>query len=286
MSRESIVVDPSQETGSQSAAPTTPKQGAGDPLADLKLPTEGLDPTYAGKTVRDIITMHENAVRKIGEQGNEVGTWRKMVQELSSVVAQQQSNQTKAQEDAAASAPSPALTGEELLTNPTDAIGRAVGYELEKRIKPLEENLSQQTHQQAVEKLIADFPDLETTQNDPEFVEWVNKTQSRRQLADAVRGGDVSAARNLLEGWEEIQSYRKPAEPEPQKPEEPQRPPSGVEGARRVATESGNSSGSPAKPMLNGQDFIDMMIRNPDKYHSAEVQAQLREAAKEGRLKL
>jgi len=71
-----IVVEPSKpEDTAQAAVKDTSAQAPSDPLSALTVPAdlESVDAKYRGKSVKDVIEMHQHAERALGDQGREVG---------------------------------------------------------------------------------------------------------------------------------------------------------------------------------------------------------------------
>ena len=59
---------------------TEPEQGEpGEVIQESAEQEESLDPMYTGKNINDVIEMHQNASKKISEQGDELGQLRQMV---------------------------------------------------------------------------------------------------------------------------------------------------------------------------------------------------------------
>jgi hypothetical protein len=283
--RRSIVIDPEQEKAAEQAAADKGNEAPADPLA-IKLPDdiEGIDPTYRGKSIADIIEMHKNASSKIGEQANEIGIWRNLVSEYA------EGNRGAASEPKGTQAAEEPLelTTDQLLDNPADAISSVVERSIAKALEPITSQLNQTRATTEVEQLRRDYPEIEELGQSDDFREWAYASPERAKLADATAQGDTSSARYLLDSWRDRQSILEAVEKQNQERTQNQttsEKPTGIEGARQ-ATVEGGGSGAPTAPRLNAQEIINMINNDPQKYHSAEFQAELKQAAKEGRLSL
>ena len=286
---DSIVVDPQSPSPATSPEAAPQQQAPADLLASMIVPKdlEGIDPTYAGKSVRDIIEMQTNATKKIGEQANEIGVWRKLVADLQPTQAQHAS----AQEPTHSSEPVE-ITNEQLLDNPTEAISKVVKAAISDALAPIEDGLRTQSANTAWSDLQRDFPSFVETGNDPKFQEWVAGASSRQADAAAVQQGDAVAARRLLENFRDYQAVLATATPAAEggdttaAPTGESTPTSGVAAAQAAVTETGGQGGAPTTPAMKASDIVDMIINDPEKYRSESFQKELQEAAKAGRIAL
>lgn len=276
MSQESIVIEPSPQPGDKVVAPATTHEPTQKlKLDEIKLPVdESIDAKYRGKSAAELIEMHRNAESRIGTQGQELGVWRGLVADLSKTATRQAP--TEAQETALK------ISSDDLLTNPVEAISKVVERSLSKAIRPLEEARSLDQREAELAALNRDFPNFAQTDNDPEFAKWVNSANGRRADGVASMKGDTSAARRLLEAWNDRQELLKGAG----KPATDGGKPQGVEGAKSVVTESGGGGRSaPTGKIFNRAEVVQLIIDKPEIYQSDAYQAELLQAAKEGRIR-
>lgn len=274
---------PTTSTAGEPPVKVEPTAKPVDPLASLTVPSDldGVDPTYRGKSVRDIIEMHQNASRKIGENANEIGVWRKLVSQLSAAQASSPSAQVPAAKPVE-------ITNEELLGDPTKAISSVVQSAIKAELGPIKEQLGAQAVRTEFAELAREFPNMVEVGNDPKFQEWVSKSRTRSEDAEAVKGGDVRSARRLLESWGELQLARQAAAqtsatvtaPAPQTVSRS----TGIEAARKAVTETGGHGAAAAGETLSSADIVNMIINDPEKYRSTAYQEKLKAAAKEGRI--
>ncbi len=271
MSQEStILVEPLQQTATP---PPPPATQAKPTLTDIKLPNDdSIDPTYRGKSAAELIEMHKNAASRIGAQGQELGVWRNLVAELS----QTATRQAPSVEPKTA----PKVTSDALLTDPAKAISEVVRFELESALKPIKESRSLDQREAELQALNRDFPGYVQTGNDPDFQQWATGARGRGADARAAANGDLSAARRLLEAWEDRKSLTQTTQTtDTGKPQ-------GTAGARQATTEAGGSGRSQTTgEILNRAEIVQMIIDKPDVYASDAFQAKLLQAAKENRIR-
>ena len=300
MTRDSIVVEPLAAPVPGDYTPALPVispeslSGPGS-LQSLTVPNDAeVDDRYKGKTAAQLIEMHENATRKIGEQGAEIDTWRRLV-----------SDNTQRQVSAPATTPPetpPApleLSGDDLLTNPVNSISQVVDRSLKDALGPIEEKLALMAQRTEVQQLSQDYPDMASVGNDEGFQTWAVASPGRAADAGLAAQGDLTAARRLMEQWTDRQTLvdalkaqatdavndqqqltTAPLVTAPALPTKPQ----GIEGARQSTLERGGTGGAPPTEVLTADDIVKMIIENPEGYRSAAYQEKVQQAAKAGQI--
>lgn len=278
MSQEStIIVEPLQQ---QTVDPNanvvkTEPTAKPAPLDAIKVPDDDSIPaTYRGKSLKDVIEMHENAASRIGAQGAELGVWRGLVADLSKTATRQAPNVEPKT--------APKITSDALLTDPAKAISEVVRHELETALKPIKESRTLDQREAELAALNSDFPGYVQTGNDPDFQKWTTGARGRAADARSAAAGDLSAARRLLEAWEDRKSLTTTQTTQTVDTGKPQ----GATGARQATTEAGGSGRSQATgKIFNRAEVVQLIIDKPDVYASDAFQAELLQAAKEGRIR-
>ena len=224
---------------------------------------------YAGKTLEDVITMHQNVEKAFGKQGQEVGQQRQMIQQL--MEAQSQANQaTETMEE-------PVSFEDTFYDDPAKAVNSAIENHPE-IIKAREGNVKsvQQANLTQLELVHPDFMDVV---GDSNFQKWIGDSAIRTELfrkADATY--DYNAANELLGTWKQISMIGKTQEVK--KSEEVKR----KKALRQTSSEtrsSGDSVGG--KKMYRRSDLITLQRTNPSKY--ADLSDEIMQAYAEGRVK-
>lgn len=149
---------------------------------------------YTGKTVDDLIKMHQNAEKVISRQGQEVSQIRRLSDEILNL----KKPTTQATEERKP------VTVEALLNDPEKAIRDAVANSdvgkraenAEARVVALEAGITERDFVSKHKEFAADI-------NDPAFTTWVNKNPLRQALANRTAQKDFTAATNLWDLWEE-----------------------------------------------------------------------------------
>jgi len=145
---------------------------------------------YRGKTLEEVVQMHQEAEKALGQQGNEVGELRKVVDEY---IASQQP------------APQPSVEPEDELdyfTDPQAAVNKAI--ENHPKVRDAELSAAEYRKQAALSRLQEKHPDMQKILQDNAFAEWIRGSNIRTQLfVRADQQYDAEAADELFSLWKE-----------------------------------------------------------------------------------
>ena len=219
---------------------------------------------YQGKSVKDIVRMHQEAERAIGKQGSEVGELRRIVDDFvkaQTVTKQQQAPEVEDEVD--------------FFTDPDRAIARAI--EKHPKVRQAEELNVQMKRAEALANLKTAHPDFNEVVQDGSFAEWIGKSKVRQELfSRADRNFDFDAANELLSTWKE----RKQVVSQSEAVEKVQR----KQAVRSASTGATKGSGETAsKKTYRRADIIELMRTNPDRYE--QLAPEIMQAYAEGRVK-
>lgn len=219
---------------------------------------------YRGKSVKDIVRMHQEAERAIGKQGSEVGELRRIVDDFVRTQTVTQQQQAPVVEDEV-----------DFFTDPDKAIARAI--ERHPKVRQAEELNGQLKRAEALANLKAAHPDFTEVVQDGSFSEWIGKSKVRQELfSRADRNFDFDAANELLSTWKE----RKQVVNQSQAVEKIER----KQAIRSASTGSTKGSGETAsKKTYRRADIIELMRTNPDRYQ--QLSDEIMQAYAEGRVK-
>ena len=219
---------------------------------------------YKGKSVKEIVRMHQEAERAIGKQGSEVGELRRIVDDFvkaQTVTKQQQAPEVEEEVD--------------FFTDPEKAIAKAISKH--PKVQQAEQMALRTAQAEIVAALKTNHPDYTEIIKDASFAEWVGKSKVRQELfARADRNYDYDAANELLSTWKE----RKQVVAQSQAVEQVQR----KQAVKSASTGSSKGSGEPAsKKTYRRSDIIELMQRDPDRYQA--LAPEIMQAYAEGRVK-
>jgi len=228
-----------------------------------------LPPKYKGKSLDEIVRMHQEAEKLIGRQAQEVGEVRRLADEL----IKRQLETKKVEE--------PVTKEDEIdfFEDPAKAVARQV--ERHPAIQEAKQQALQLRQVQTINALQQNFPDFKQTVEDPSFAEWIKASPVRMRLyAQADAEFDYDAAAELLSSW----SYVKPKQAV-----QDVVPSSEAKQAQRAAVKQatvdvgGSSQGKTSSKVYRRADLIRLQIENPNRYY--ELQDEIMAAYNEGRVK-
>ena len=219
---------------------------------------------YRGKSVKDIVRMHQEAERAIGKQGSEVGELRRIVDDFVQTQTVTQKQQAPEVDDEL-----------DFFTDPDQAIARAI--DRHPKVRQAEELNGQLKRAEALANLKSSHPDYNEVIQDGNFGDWIGKSKVRQELfSRADRNFDFDAANELLSNWKE----RKQVVNKSQAVEKIER----KQAIRSAATGSTQGSGeTSSKKTYRRTDIIELMRTNPDRYQA--LQPEIMAAYAEGRVK-
>lgn len=224
---------------------------------------------YRGKSVTDIIKMHQEAEKLIGRQAQEVGEVRKLADDL---IKRQLEGGVKTQEEA---------TKEDeidFLEDPDRYVQKAV--EKHPAIAEAKAQAFQLKQMQFVEKLQKSYPDFQEVVKDPDFAEWVKASPVRLQLyADADTNLNFDSAAELLGNWGYVKGSRAPKQQQQSSDEVIKQE---RKQSLKTAAVSTGSVGVESKKTYRREDIRNLMLRDPARYQ--EMQPELMAAYAEGRV--
>lgn len=157
---------------------------------------------YQGKSVDDIIAMHQNAERKIAEQGSELGAMRKLVM------------QPIPEKTTPTIARTP-VTVDALVNDPDKAILDAVNSSpVVKKLDETNQRLDALDESVAYGNFSEKHTTWQTDIQDPAFLAWVAKNPVRAHLAQLADQRNFNAANDLWNMWDEFKEASTPAKPD------------------------------------------------------------------------
>jgi len=232
-------------------------------------PTYDIPEKYAGKSLEDVVQMYENLKAKFDDHTQEVGTYRKMIQELTEarsnqVQEPQQEEETYNFED-------------NFYDDPQNAINHAIENHPE-ILKAREANLKAARSANEAQ-LAAKHPDYLDIAKSEDFQNWVAKSKVRTNLFfDANEKYDFDAATELLDTWKSISMID--ATQKVKKQQEKTR-----EKAMKQTSSETRSSGDSlgGKKIYRSSDLQELRMRDPERY--ASLSDEIYEAYAEGRVK-
>lgn len=203
---------------------------------------------YRGKSVEELVRMHQEAEKLLGRQSSEVGELRQVVD---SYIQTQLKQQNAPQQEET-------VDDVDFFTDPEAAVQRAINNH--PKIREAEQVSAQYKKTTAMTQLQANHPDMTEIIQDPKFAEWIKASKVRTRLfAEADQNYDYEAADELFSLWKERKAVvSKTADLEKQERKQTVR--SASTGGARGSTEK-----APRK-IYRRQDIINLMKNDPERY--------------------
>ena len=229
-------------------------------------PESNLPEKYQGKSVEDLVQMHQELEKFSGKQSTEVGELRKVVDNyIQTQLSNQQAPQQQQQED----------DDVDFFVDPQNAVNRAIDNH--PKIKEAQAYTQQAKQQATLSQLKSSHPDMESILQDAGFAEWIKGSKVRTQLfVQADQGYDYDAADELFSLWKEKTSVAQQT--------------ANVEKQARKNTlksaSTGNARGTAEasrKKVYRRADIIKLMRTDPERYQS--LSDELLKAYAEGRVR-
>jgi len=237
---------------------------------------------YRGKSRTEVIEMHRNAERKIGQSGNELGQYKQLTDQLLDLKRRDDlaKGGAEAEEE---EEPLPEITQTEILDDPDAAIGRAIDARLN-RAERKKERQAEETQEAKLQTAFAQrHPDANEIVQDPEFQEFVTGSPSRQMLATAaLNTGNLYAANVLLDEWKARTSS---ASDEVTKESDGDTNIDAARKATTLSTGASTASDAPTGKVYSRLDLIRLKLTDPEAYGSEAFQQEIMRAYADGRVK-
>jgi outer membrane biosynthesis protein TonB len=224
---------------------------------------EEIPEKYKGKSLSEIVGMHQAAEKLIGRQGSELGELRRVADSY----IHNQAEQTKQTEQE--------NNEDDFFTDPKKAVDKAI--QNHPKIKQAEQASLEMQRAKALSALKEKHSDFADVVKEQGFQDWVNNSKVRSELfVRADRRYDYDAADELISLYKDRrETGKKTAEMEKQSRSQ------SVKTA--TTTVPSGSNEAPSKKIFRRSDLIRLNQTDPDKYDSMWSEIEL--AYKEGRVR-
>ena len=226
---------------------------------------------YRGKSLDQIVKMHQEAEKLIGRQAQEVGESRKLLDEY----IKQQLNTTR--NDA-----QPVEQQQEIdwFEDPAKAVNQAV--ENNPVLKQLAEQQKQQAQQNVLQVVEKAHPDYLSIAQSEDFINWVKESKIRMGILAQAENYDADAALELLGNYKSLKGFKE------QQSNQADNTLRKVDAEARTKTLKAagvqqGGSGEMSKPVYRRVDLIRLRMQDPERYNA--MQDDIMAAYNEGRVK-
>lgn len=256
---DDITAEDQQKASQETPPEQTQEQVEQDSVVDKVIPDK-----YKGKSIEDIVKMHQEAEKMIGRQAQEV-------HEVRSLADQLLKRQLEVDKTPEVVENTPEV---DFFENPQTAVQRAIENNpavLEAKAAALELK-----KMKTAQQLAAKHPDFGTIANDAGFQEWVKSSKVRLGLyAKADAEFDFEAADELLSTYKELKQVRSSVTKTAGDTQKAQ--------AMKAAAVDTGGSGEATKKIYRRADLIRLKMTDPARYEA--LQPEIVAAYSEGRVK-
>jgi len=222
---------------------------------------------YKGKSLDDIIRMHQEAEKLIGRQAQEVGEVRKLADELIKRQITPQDQPAKAIED-----------DTDFFADPVKAVNKAVATH--PAVQQAQVAAAQLARMQTANRLAQSHPDYTQVIADPEFADWVKESSVRQRLyAAADQQFDFDSANELLTNFKALKRVKQ--ETVNQAAQQLKEQNEKTLKAATVTLDGG--TGETSKKIYRRADLIRLQMNDPERY--LNLQPEIMQAYAEGRVR-
>ena len=212
-----------------------------EPTPAAEVPS--LPEQYRGKSVEDIVKMHQEAEKLIARQGREVGEVRKLADEL---IKSQLTPKPKVEEVAPV----------DFFENPQEAIRQQI--ENHPRVREAEQTAKQLQADHARQLLNQMHPDVANIVQDSGFQDWIKASKVRTKLFQDAEAYDVDAADELLSTYKELRVVKQQQVAKVDTTARDQ--------SLKAASVDTGGSGETTRKVYRRADLIRLKMRDPGKY--------------------
>jgi len=231
---------------------------------EQKSNTPELPDKYKGKSVEDVVKMHQDAERLIDRQSQEVGEVRKLADEL----IKSQLHNKPAQEQA---------TEVDFFENPQEAVRLAV--ENNPKVIAAEQYAMLNQMELAKRKVAELHPDFSDVVRSDDFKTWIGSSKIRTQLYNQAENYSVDAADELLSTFKELKMAKARKDVETITDFDTK---SRDKSLLSASVDTGGS-GESSRKVYRRTDLIRLKMNNPAKF--ASMQDEIDVAYQEGRVR-
>ena len=226
-------------------------------------PTSELPELYRNKSFEDVVKMHQDQIKMIGRQAQEVGEVRRLADELikQNLVSKQQ--QTKQEEPEV-----------DFFENPQKAVQRTVDNHPD--ILAARQVTLEMKRSQIQQRLAQEHPDFGDIAKDQDFANWVKSSPVRIKIFEQADSGyDFDSANELLSTYKQLRSVK-------QKQTSDDGEVTRKQNLKAVGVDIGGS-GESSKKVYRRADLIRLKMQDPNRYDA--LSDEIMQAYQEGRVR-
>jgi hypothetical protein len=212
---------------------------------------------YKGKSLDEIVRMHQEAEKLIGRQAQEVGEVRKLADSLLKQQLEQKHDKQPVQAQEI-----------DWFEDPAKAVNQAV--ENNPILKKLQEEQTRQVQTAALQTIEKAHPDYVSVAQSEDFQQWVGASRIRQQMFTQANNYDVDSALELLETYKSLRSIKQAKEETSKAADETLKKADSENRSKALKTAAvqQGGTGESTKPIYRRADLIRLRMQDPRRYES------------------
>lgn len=226
---------------------------------------------YKGKSLEEIVKMHQEAEKLIGRQAQEVGEVRRLADEL----IKQQLNTNKQDTQ-----PSSVDNEIDYFADPDKAVNRAV--ENNPVVRQLKEQADVQAREAVVANLQKKYPNYLDIVQTEDFANWIKASKVRINLLTEAENYNYDAADELLDTYTAIKGMKAQQAQKAETALVDNEKTTRSQALRSAAVQKGGT-GEVSKPIYKRVDIIRLRMTDPNRYN--DMHEDIMQAYAEGRVR-
>ena len=238
-----------------------------EPVKESEVPEK-----YKGKSLDDIVRMHQEAEKLIGRQAQEVGEVRKLADSLlkQQLESKHDTQPVQAQEI-------------DWFEDPAKAVNQAV--ENNPILKKLQEEQAKQVQMAALQTIEKSHPDFISVAQSEDFQQWIGASKVRQQLFSQANNYDADSALELLDTYKVIRGIQQNKEETSKAADEKLKQADDVNRSKALKTAAvqQGGTGESTKPVYRRADLIRLRMQDPKRYEG--MADDILQAYAEGRVR-
>jgi hypothetical protein len=212
---------------------------------------------YKGKSLEEVVRMHQESEKLIGRQAQEVGESRKL---LDQYIKQQLETKHDSQP----------VTAQEIdwYEDPAKAVNQAV--ENNPILKQLAASQAQQAQQATLQQIEKAHPDFLSVAQSEDFINWVKDSKIRIGMLAQAENYDLDSAMELLGTYKSIKGIKAQQQQVSQAADESLKRSDGEARSKALKTAAvqQGGTGESTKPIYRRADLIRLRMQDPQRYES------------------
>jgi len=256
--------------------PTKDESTTPEPAEEIVGQTEEAAPElpekYRGKSLDEIIRMHQEAEKLIGRQAQEVGEVRKLADSLlkQQLETKHDTQPSKAQEI-------------DWFEDPEKAVKQAV--ENNPVLKKMQEEQAKQAQLVALQTIEKAHPDFVSVAQSDDFQQWVTSSKIRTRLYEQASDYDVDSALELLDTYKSLRNIKQQQQETVKAADESLKKVDAETRSKNLKTAAvqQGGTGESTRPVYRRADLIRLRMQDPARYES--MADEILQAYAEGRVK-